>query len=287
MNRISWRLLAFVFAVSTLALGITTALFYIQSISFSRRIVKLEQAYEDSEQAYEDLQQAIPCPFHIYSKDGQVDVGYPLGFQEYADSILEICETAINQFYIFFGMECPDIQVFITTNSPWVSWGMGAGFRLYLSVRSIDDLAPSSGYPWVYLVVSRIANTVFSTDSDNFTVGWRDYSGCKIVSEIHRLRGDEAWPIPYDYSETEGEARLEQINDPDLCKPGTDVAAAKILYTIESRYGIWVFRQALNNMSYTEDQYHFPIYKLEDFKNALVDVTEDASILDLFSEYWF
>jgi hypothetical protein len=284
MNNTSWMKIAIILAVSTLVLGITTAFFYMENVAYYRKTVELEQSYEDLEQLASHLM------FYVYSEDGRVAVGYPLGFQEYANSILEICETAIDQYYIIFGMECPDIQVFITTNAPQVSWGIIAGYRIYFSVGSIDDLAPSSGYIWVYWSVSDVANAVFSTDNGNFSAGWRFYSGCKIVSEIYRVLGDEAWPIPYNYSETEGEARLlKQINDPSLCKPGTSVAAAKILYTIEGRYGSRVFSQALNNVepSYTEDRYHFPFYRLEDFKNALIDVTGDPSILDLFSEYRF
>ena len=81
---------------------------------------------------------------------------------------------------------------------------------------------------------------------------------------------------------------MSVLYDLSRYKPGNYVAASKILYNLEKKYGSSIFSQASNKMSLMYPiGIHPPIYKLEDFKNALVKVTGDTSILDLFSQNGF
>lgn len=78
------------------------------------------------------------------------------------------------------------------------------------------------------------------------------------------------------------------MNDSDLCKPGTMYAAAKILYTIDQKYGPTIFKSAIDKMQPTYvGMYRYPIYKLEEFESLLVELTKDTSLLELFSENGF
>jgi len=65
-------------------------------------------------------------------------------------------------------------------------------------------------------------------------------------------------------------------------------AAGKILYTIEQRHGPAIFKSAIDKMQPTYiGMYRYPLYRLEEFKNALAELTNDTGIIDLFSENGF
>lgn len=224
----------------------------------------------------------------IYTEEGQVFICYPPGFQEYGDAALKICDVAMGSFRTYFGMVCPSIQIFFYMNANETEIYNSDNYKIYWYLTDARWLRPPPDGPYhIYGFCQAIAKVALSFDNGTFTVGWAFYAGSEIVELVYLELGNNAWPQPYDYSASEGNERLmKSIIDTE---PGSYLAATKILYTIELEHGARIFKQALNTIepSMYTGMYRRPVYSLNDFKNALVRVTNDNAILDLFSENGF
>jgi hypothetical protein len=222
------------------------------------------------------------------NEEGQVFICYPPGFQECADAVLSICSTAMSSFQTRFGMACPSIHLFFYMNADKTQIYNTNNYRMYWYLTDSSMLRPPLNGPYhIYGFCQAVAKMVLMFDDGVFTGGWSFYAGSEIVDLVHFQLGNDAWPQPYDSSATEGEQRL--LESIDITEPGSYLAAAKILYTIELQYGAQIFKQALNTIEPSTywGMYRQPIYSLDDFKNALVQVTDDDAILDLFSKNGF
>jgi len=297
-------------AASSLVFGFSSALLYRNSTEAEQRYQQLSQEHDSLYQEYMKLDNeyrqlnqtyailrlfnssAPPSP--SYSQIPQIFVVYPAGFQEYATAILRICDRARYEYLTTFWIDFPDVYIFIYTNASARSLSTTPeDYRIYLYIRSIEDMKPPtiSGLCHVFGFTHEMAHIMFKTfDSPMFNEGWAYYAaGFRIVTKLYAALGDNAWPQPYNYSQTEGSERfLSQITNASLTKPGTVYAAGKIMYTIDQKYGPGIFASAIGRMepSYS-GMYRYKLYNLNDFKNALVTVTGDASLLDLFSENGF
>lgn len=281
----------------------TIAILQNQISELSSDISSLQSQYEQLNQTYTSSflfssSKDMRSPYNWDSP--QIFIAYPAGFQEYANAILKICEQAMTDysdvFYVYNGtyFDRPSaINIFIYTNVyvlslstlPWY-------YRIYLFVPSIKDMAPPNitGIHWVYGFIHELGHITFFTDNDNFSEGWAHYATAfRILPEVYSQLGDDAWPQPYNYSQTEGPAWfLNGIQNSSLTTPGTEHAAAKILYTIDQKYGPLIFKKAMNICHPTpRGFYDYPIYSLDEFKNALVSLTNDTSLLQLFKENGF
>lgn len=253
--------------------------------------------YDDLNTAYQNYMATLLFNHSGYppspTEDPQIFITYQAGLQEYTTAILKICQIALFKYLGVFGMSSPSIHVFIYTNASDIILGTTPfNYRIYLYIRSIEDLGPPTmSHPHhVYGFIHEIGHIMFTTDNSIFNEGWANYAaGFRIVSEVYHYLGDNAWPQPYNYSETEGRKRfLSQINNSSLCQPNTLVAASKVLYTIDQKYGPRIFKSAIDKMHPTYyGRYRYPLYTLEEFKTVLADLTNDTAILDLFSEYGF
>jgi len=275
MNKIS-NILVVLFVVTTLVFSATTVYYY--------------YLYSEALRPYEGamLFKYFGAQPSVYTEEGQVFICYPPGFQDYADATLNICDEAMNNFRTYFGMVCPRLHIFFYMNANQSDVKNTDNYGIYWYLTSANMLRPPPNGPYhVYGFCQAIAKMVLMFDNGFFSMGWAFYAGSEIVERIYLALGNNAWPQPYDYSTSEGNARLvEFISDTE---PGSDFAAAKILYTIELQYGAGIFKQALNTIkpSMYTGMYFRRIYSLDDFKNALVQVTGDDAILDLFSENGF
>jgi hypothetical protein len=275
MNRIP-NVFAVLLVIATLVFSLTTVYYY--------------YLYSG---AIEPYRGAMPFKYSgaqpsMYAEEGQVFICYSPGFEKYADAALQISDTAMKNFRTYYGMVCPSIQIFFYMNANQTALINTYNYRIYWYLLSADSLRPPPNGPYhIYGFCQAIAKMMFWFDNGSFTGGWAFYAGSEIVDRVHSALGDNAWPQPYDYSATEGSERLiESIKEP---KRGSDYAAAKILCTLEMQYGAHIFNQALVTIepSMHRGMYHFPIYNLNDFKKALVQVTHDKTIMDIFSENGF
>jgi hypothetical protein len=187
----------------------------------------------------------------------------------------------------------PVIYIFINSSALSVSLeNTAADYRIYLYVRSIDDMAPPNitGIHWVYGFIHELGEITFATDNGEFDEGWAHYSASfRILPEVYSQLGDDAWPQPYNYSQTEGVTRfLNEIDNSSLTLPDTMYAAAKILYVIDQEYGPLIFKEAMEMCHLTlEGFYNYPVYSLNEFKSALVSLTNDTSLWQPFNENGF
>jgi archaellum component FlaC len=280
--------------------------------SLQDQITELSTNLGSLQSQYEQLNQTYTSSF-LFSSSGaltalgmpsagnsyvpQIFITYPAGFQEYADAILKICDTALSDYGEVFYMYNNNyydrplvIHIFIYTNASDVSLGTTPwNYRIYLQVRSIDDMSPQVAHH-VYGFIHELGHITFLTDNGTFDEGWAHYAASiRILPEVYSQLGDDAWPQPYNYSQTEGSTRfLNEITNSSLTTPGTFYAAAKILYTIDQKYGPLIFKQAMDICHPSpKGSYNYPIYSLNEFKNALVSLTNDTSLLQLFEENGF
>lgn len=315
MKKVSFgrsTILISILAASSLILGVATAYYHEECVKLRQTYSSLhaehgllEETYYSLVWEYEklklpnaslllfDYSGPKPEPNMLSYGTPQIMITYPYGLQEYADAILKICDTALSKYLAIFGISCPNIHVFIYIESERpVEYPLGTtpeNYRIYSYLASTYDLRPSAR-AWVYGYTHEIGHIIFRTDNWTFNEGWADYAaGFRIVSEVYRELGDDAWPKPYNYSEREGRERfLRLINDPAFCQPNTMYAAGKILYTIDQKYGPSIFKSAIVKMQPTRvGMYRYPIYKLEEFKSVLVELTNDTSIPELFSQNGF
>jgi uncharacterized coiled-coil protein SlyX len=279
-----------------------------QIANLQNQIAELSNSLASLQTQYEQLNQTYTSSFLFSSSKGmpspgnvlqpQILITYPAGFQEYANAILKICDTALKDYCDVFNMyngvyaDCPlVIHIFIYTNASFVSLSTTpVDYRIYLCVRSIEDMANTTHIHWVYGFIHELGHITFLTDDPNFNEGWAHYAAAfRILPEVYSQLGDDAWPQPYNYSQTEGIPRfLRQIDNSSIATPGTMYAASKILYVIDQEYGPVIFRKAMETCHPTlEGFYDYPVYDLKEFESALVSVTNDTSLWQLFNENGF
>jgi uncharacterized coiled-coil protein SlyX len=273
--------------------------------SLRNQIVELSNNLGSLQSQYEQLNQTYTSSFLFNSSLWpvspentlwpQIFITYPAGFQEYANAILKICATALGDYVEVFNMPNKNyfdhpltIHIFIYTDASSVSLGNTAyDYRIYLYVRSIEDMQPPSitGFHWVYGFIHELGHIMFPIYNGEFDEGWAHYAASiRILPGVYSQLGDDAWPQPYNYSQTEGSARfLSEINNSSLTTPGSYYAAAKILYMIDQKYGPLIFKEAMDMCHPTDyGLTDYPIYSLAEFKNALVSLTNDTSLSQLF-----
>ena len=319
MRKISYTMLILILAASSLTFGVTTAYLYNVQARLSgdyellrQNYASLQAKYEQIDQTYHDLtwqyeylrwqyehNRTKLCLFDSSrsilpghpSEVPNVLITYPDGFQDYAVAILKICDTALSKYVEVFGMSTSDIHVLINTSSSDLSLGCSTGdYRIFLYLPGERYFRPPPYGPnHVYGYIHEIGHLMFLTYNEGFNEGWSHYTASKIVDQVYHELGDDAWPQPYNYSRTEGMERfLRDINDPSKCQPNTVYAAGKILYTIEQRHGPAIFKSAIDKMQPTYiGMYRHPLHRLEEFRNALAELTNDTGIIDLFSENGF
>jgi len=275
-------------------------------INLQHEIAGLSNDIDLLQAQYDQLNQTYQSSFLFNSSDGmptqnnslqpQILITYPPSYQDYANAILRICDVALkdycNVFHMYNGVYAdvpPAIHVFIYTNTSLLLEATPSDYRIYVEVRSINDTSPNVAR-WVYGFADELGYIVFSTDNHAFNEGWAFYAAAsRIVPDIYSQLGNDAWPQPYNYSQTDGlPLFLSQIENSSLTTPYTPYAAAKILYTIDQEYGPMVFSEAMQMCHATSDGfYNYPIYALTEFEGALVNLTNDTSLWQLFNENGF
>jgi uncharacterized coiled-coil protein SlyX len=274
-----------------------------QITQLSNNLDSLQTQLEQVNQTYTssflfNSSDTMPSPNN--SLQPQILITYPAGFQEYANAILKICDTAMIDYCDVFQMyngvygDRPwIIHIFIYTNASSLSLSTTPwDYRVYLYVRSIQEMAPPNitGIHWVYGFIHELGHITFLTENPNFNEGWAHYAAAfRILPEVYSQLGDNAWPQPYNYSQTEGIAwLLNQIDNSSIAKPYTMFAAAKILYAIDQKYGPLIFKKAMDICHPTPHGfYNYPTYDLNEFKSALIGLTNDTSLWQLFNENGF
>ena len=110
---------------------------------------------------------------------------------------MKICDTALSKYIEVYGMSTPDIHIFIRTNQEHIVMCWSYEYRIFNYLRSSDDYRPppNGKTNHVYGFIHEIGHMTFLTDNGIFDEGWADYTaGFRIISEVYRELGDNAWP---------------------------------------------------------------------------------------------
>jgi len=219
---------------------------------------------------------------------------YYYGIDEYADAILNVLDTALEGFQqLFDPISCEPstmpIDVFIV-NSPSLEYAVARSFNYNIYIETNNAML-STKKGWIGLLVHELSHIMLNVDINAFNEGWAMYSPMvRIVDYVYRQLGDQAWPQPYNYSRYEG---IERFLDtlPQQYAPGNLWAAAKIFYEIDQKHGSHTIGSAIYKL---KTEYMpwlitspYPKFNLSDFKDALVNLTNDTTIYDLFRENGF
>ena len=263
--------------------------------TLSARNQTLSEELNSSQQENERLLEELNASYNVKLGD-DFAITYPHGLDDYAEAILKICDNAHWAYYEIYHLSFPvavRISIFIFPSSHIQL--ETKRYHIYLHLPSDEYLLPPtiSGVFNIFGFCHEIGHIMFMVDNGPFSEGWASYAAAfQLVPFVYRSLGEDAWPQPYNYSKYDGPDRyLKFIENEKLCKPSTSFAAVKILYTIDQKYGAELIGWSINTLKKRHTPSHYmygyPQYSLEKFKEILVELTNDSTILGLFSEYGF
>lgn len=285
--------------------------FYIQVNNLKTEKENLQEEYATLSAHNQTLSEELNASYRVKQSE-HFTITYPYGFDDYAEAILKICEYAYWGYEVIYGLSLPlpiRIPIYMLSSEEGETPMMKSGnyskpllctehYQIYWEGEDDleDDLLPPTmgGPHYVSGFCHEIAKIFFMFDDWLFSMGWAIYAPAfRIVPFIYRYAGEEIWPQPYNYSKTEGpNSLLSIIENQTLCQPNSYYAAAKILYQIDQKYSAELIGEAINTLkeNHTPSGYSsnkYPTYSLTAFREILVELTDDPTILDLFSEYGF
>lgn len=284
------RLFFAVVIILIVILGFT--IFYLYST-----IIRLEELIHNLRTEQEDLYGFK----HIGYPPLSISYYYETNFtvESYADAILNILNVSRQGYFEVFGyggLIPSSIHVHLSKNSSRAYPRLHVvNNNIYYIVSSDNDLlSPESGYQvpcHVFGLAHELGHMVFMTDDPDFNEGFAIYTAAyRIVPYVYNVLGNGAWPNPYNYSKREGQNYfLYFINNESLCKPGNMYTAAKILYALDQEYGPGIIGEAISIVKNERSKNVFAGYRLslQYFVDALVQLTNNYSILNLFAENGF
>ncbi len=223
---------------------------------------------------------------------------------EYARAILAVAETARRVYAEILHCDMPpvvDVTATLEESGQTALWTDGES-RMFLTVTSMDDLAPpqQSGVFNIYGICHEMGHMALYRRikvlglPEGVAEGWAHYAGSVVTDEVYKQRGEEVWPIAYDYR-ADGLARLKRqaADEEALTDPTTKAAAA--FYQAHQRYGVEKVFAAMNQATSTPlglktegRPFDFAQGKpsgnqvMPRFVSALVKLTGDTSARTLF-----
>lgn len=132
----------------------------------------------------------------------------------------------------------------------------------------------------IYGICHEMGHLVFPIADSHYFEAWADYAAAfRIIPYVWERLGADAWPQPYDYLVNDGPADLRQriedgIDREDML--GDHYRAVSVLISVDDAYGPQVIGQAIL-------QTEAPL-KLNNFVEALISVTGDQTVKELFAK---
>lgn len=131
----------------------------------------------------------------------------------------------------------------------------------------------------IYGICHEMGHLVFPISDPMYFEAWADYAAAyRIIPYVWERLGADAWPQPYDYLANDGPEDLRRRITEEA---GSDISlqnyyrAVSALISIDEKYSPQAFGKAiLQSESYVN---------LDDFEEALVKVTGDQKVRDLFA----
>ncbi|MBP8016788.1 hypothetical protein KAZ01_02160 [Candidatus Gracilibacteria bacterium] len=240
------------------------------------------------------------CSFEKHTQNDNVKLDYNIS-EQYANNILNLCKTIIEEYTEIYGLnhklllknEKILVKVILNKKFPLNIQAIHKNELIYFSLNSEKQLLPPPEGPYHIFGFSYTIAALLLPNIDNkiFGEGINGYLATRILKYIHNTLGEKAWTIPYNYLEIEGYNELKNnINNNNMLnwspEKGTYMAASKICYLIEEKFGAKIFGKIMIKLK--EDKLlDSKTFKLEDFKKTLYELTGDKTIFNIFIENGF
>ncbi len=299
-ERISALLLIF------LIVSVSSALYYWnKSQKLSVALQELSEEYKSLSERYEDLEREINLSFTVRFKS-QFMIAYNRSLMpdEYAIALLNLTEEIRRAYYEIFGFtfspRCGD-QIILEVYESMDPWCSGAD-KIFLPIPSREVLTgyriPENKTPhahWIGGLAHECAHLLlYFTGPDWYTrfcfnEGWALYAQLKAVQHLVERGKDKVWPLDYDVAEYDVNVLLRAIeNKTEFRTPREERSwnATRIFYKIDQKYGTKAIPAALRSLVPRLRNCRVE-YDLEEFKQALVEVTGDPEIITLFEEHGY
>ena len=131
----------------------------------------------------------------------------------------------------------------------------------------------------IYGICHEMGHLVFPIADSYYFEAWADYAAAyRIIPFVWERLGADAWPQPYDYLVNDGPVDLRQRLEDGIGKAdmfGDHYRAVAVLISVDEAYGPQVIGRAIL-------QTEAPM-KLNDFEEALVEVTGDQKVREMFA----
>lgn len=221
-------------------------------------------------------------------EEGSAVVEYALVRPEYVRALAKVASESRRVYAEEFGFAMPQKVFLRIEKNPQGNanlWTDGES-RMFLTISSNADLKPpmESGVFNIYGVAHELAHiAMYSSLSRNLGVadgvaqGWAHYAGSLAVDKVYAKLGPDVWPDPYNYSESEGMARLASQAE----RGGSTSAeqkAATMFYEIDRKYGAGTSAVAMKNALAGKPEGKDLMAR---FAGALTEVTKDQSASEL------
>lgn len=225
----------------------------------------------------------------------------------FIDAILAICETSLDGYQKLFGWDIAPrdaenrIRVYVnivpgSETSLWVQpdrtpveihWTSKSGFALNAPILG--------GAHNVFGYAHELGHVVMMFDDGDFGQGFADYTGSEVVDFVVARHKDKTWPRPYNYVKWDGSGRLKSWAEDKDTETGSENAAAVLLYEIAQKHGRKAIGDAVARLKTgkkgiehpTPSNPHFIVYRVQDLRQALIDITGDTAVGALFDAKGF
>jgi hypothetical protein len=153
-----------------------------------------------------------------------------------------------------------------------------------ITFRGKEDhlLTPSDGGANnIYGICLEIGHLAFPIGDRYYYDAWADYAaGYRIIPYVWEQLGATAWPQPYDYLANDGptdiQRRIEAAADEESHRLRAHYQAVSVLIAVDDMYGPQIIGQAIRQLPDS--------LTLDGLQAALVEITGDETILDLFAQ---
>ncbi|MBI9045397.1 MAG: hypothetical protein JEZ06_12980 [Anaerolineaceae bacterium] len=205
----------------------------------------------------------------------------------YALAWANICEVSYDGYKDIYGRDAlalndlDAIEVHLIRQSGMEPSLDSHGRKITFRGNETHLLSPADGGANnIYGICHEMGHLVFPIADSHYFEAWADYAAAfRIIPYVWDRLGAIAWPQPYDYLVNDGPTDLHQRIEDGIDKEdmlGDHYRAVSVLISVDDTYGPQIIGQAILR---TEA----PL-KLNNFEEALISVTKDQSVKELFSK---
>lgn len=208
----------------------------------------------------------------------------------YAKALITVAAEARRVYSRKYGFDMPESVSLLMRKDPRGStslWTDGES-TMTLTVQSGTKLLPPllSGVFNIYGMCHELGHMAMYRKVSHIGIpygvaeAWAHYAGSVVVDEVYRKRGDKLYPVPYNYAEIEGVARLKRSCAQPGCQSAVDTAA-RAFYSAHERFGA---AKVMGAMKTALDARPKGTDLMPRFLDELVRLTGDESARELFPE---